>query len=186
MATYLSDMGPDTWDAKMRAALLGDSAAYRDLLKGLRPWLYAYFTRRLRGADCEDLVQMTLLSLHEKRHTYDPNAPFMPWLAAVARHKLIDHVRKQGKRVYVEWDDEAATGEGLFGHDDTAAALARRDLAELLKYLSPQQARVIRLHKLSELSVQEVSDLTGHSVSNVKVMVQRGLKKLQALMGGGQ
>ena len=170
----------------MRAALMGDANAYRDLLNGLRPWLHAYFTRRLKGADCEDLVQMTLLSLHEKRHTYDPNAPFMPWLAAVARHKLIDHVRKQGKRVYVEWDDDLMSGEGLFGSDDTAAALARRDLAELMTYLSPQQARVIRLHKLGELSVQEVSDLTGLSVSNVKVIVQRGLKKLQTLIGGTQ
>lgn len=170
----------------MRAALDGDSAAYRDLLYGLRPWLHAYFRRRLNSADCEDLVQMTLLSVHEKRHTYDPSAAFMPWLSAVARHKLIDHVRKQGKRVHVEWDEDLASEKGLFGSDDTAAALARRDLSELLTYLSPQQAQVIRLHKLSELSVQEVSDLTGHSVSNVKIMVQRGLKKLQTLIGSEQ
>ncbi len=121
---------------------------------------------------------MTLLSLHEKRHTYDPASPFLPWIAAVARHKLIDHVRKTGRHVHVELDEEL-TGSG----GDLPAELAARDIEALLKTLPPEQARAIRLHKLNELSVGEVSATTGKSASNVKVMVHRGLKKLQALVG---
>lgn len=168
----------------MHRALKGDATAYRALLEGLRPWLVQYFSRRLKGADTDDLVQMTLLSLHEKRHTYDPAAPFGPWLAAVARHKLIDHVRKSGRRVVVELDENLIAAD-FDSADETASAMARKDVEVLLKTLPAEQARLIRLHKLSDLSVQEVSDLTGHSVANVKVMVHRGLKKLQALVGGG-
>ncbi|HVZ29616.1 MAG TPA: sigma-70 family RNA polymerase sigma factor [Asticcacaulis sp.] len=160
----------------MRASLGGDAKAYRTLLQGLRPWLVFYFRRRLKGSDGEDLVQMTLLSLHEKRHTYDPNAPFLPWIAAVARHKLIDFVRKSGRHIDVELDE---TIEG-----DLPDELARRDVEVLLAALPKDQAEIVKLHKLDELSVDEVSAATGKSPSAVKVTVHRALKKLQAMVGG--
>ncbi len=177
MATYNSEY----WQAWMTAAQQGDAKAYRDLLGALRPWLVSYFRRRLPGANVEDLVQMTLLSLHEKRHTYDPASPFLPWIAAVARHKLIDQVRKTGRHVHVELDEEL-TGDG----GDLPSGLAARDVEALLKTLPPDQARAIRLHKLKDLSVDEVSAATGKSASNVKVLVHRGLKKLQAMVGAKQ
>lgn len=174
MATY----NTEDWQRWMAAAQGGDAKAYRTLLSALRPWLLSYFRRRLPGADVEDLVQMTLLSLHEKRHTYDPASPFMPWIAAVARHKLIDLVRKTGRHVHVELDEDLM-GDG----GDLPAELAARDVEALLKALPADQARAIRLHKLNDLSVDEVSAATGKSASNVKVLVHRGLKKLQSLVG---
>ena len=165
----------------MRASLDGDAAAYRTLLGQLRPWLLSYFRRRLKGSDGEDLVQMTLLSLHEKRHTYDPAAAFMPWIAAVARHKLIDYVRKAGRHVHVELDDDQIADDGREG--TLPPELARRDVDILLSQLPKDQARIIRLHKLHEMSVDDVSAATGKSASAVKVTVHRGLKRLQALVG---
>ncbi|WAC49845.1 sigma-70 family RNA polymerase sigma factor [Asticcacaulis sp. SL142] len=180
MAAYY----PETWQKWMRAALDGDAQAYRDLLMSIRPFLVGYFSRRLNAghhgqAEVEDLVQMTLLSLHEKRATYDRSAPFVPWLMAVARHKLIDYVRKTKKAVHVELDDSLCAVDGY------GPALARRDVAILLTQLPRDQARVIRLHKLKELNVEEVSRVTGHSMANVRVMVHRGVKRLQALIAGG-
>lgn len=173
MNTYNSE----DWQIWMRAAQAGDAASYRKLLGTLRPWLLSYFRRRLKGGDCEDLVQMTLLSLHEKRHTYDPTAPFMPWIAAVARHKLIDYVRKHGRHIHVELDEAMGVEDGF------KPELAARDVKVLLDQLPQDQARVIGLHKLQELSVEETAAATGKSVSSVKVIVHRGLKKLQALVG---
>jgi RNA polymerase sigma-70 factor (ECF subfamily) len=120
---------------------------------------------------------MTLLALHEKRHTYDPTARFMPWLVAVARHKLIDYVRKHKRHVHVELDEE------IVSDDSTDTGLAARDVAALMVHLSPDQAEALRLHKLMDLSVDEVSAKTGKSTSSVKVLVHRGLKKLQLLVG---
>ncbi len=161
----------------MRDAQGGNAQAYRALLAALRPWLVSYFRRRLRGSDGEDLVQMTLLSLHEKRHTYDPTAPFMPWIAAVARHKLIDYVRKTGRHVHVELNEELGLEDGM------QPDLAARDVAVLLAQLPKDQARIIQLHKLGGLSVEEVSVATGKTPSAIKVTMHRGLKKLQALVG---
>ncbi len=82
--------------ALMIAALDGDAAAYRALLKELTPHLRAYFARRT--ADAEDLVQETLIAIHAKRATYDRALPFTAWLHAIARYKLIDHFRRMKLR----------------------------------------------------------------------------------------
>ena len=80
----------------MRAAQDGDSASYRQLLTGIIP-LLRHFVRKhrtfLQPADVEDLVQNILLSLHAVRATYDPARPFLPWLYAIARNRMMDGSR---------------------------------------------------------------------------------------------
>jgi RNA polymerase sigma-70 factor (ECF subfamily) len=162
------------WDGWMRAALKGDQKAYRLLLTSLRLWLAAYFTKRVHYNAVEDLVQDTLLTLHAKRQTFDPHYSFGPWIAAVARHRWIDHLRATLKYVETKLDDN-------FLYQETERdACAKHDVKALLKLIPPPQAKVIELVKLRELSIEEVSKQTGHSPSSVKVMVHRGMKKMMA------
>ena len=49
-------------------------------------------------ADVEDAVQETLLAIHLKRHTWDPEQPLAPWVYAIARHKVVDALRRRGRR----------------------------------------------------------------------------------------
>ena len=43
----------------------------------------------------EDIVQDILTTVHAKRHTWQQTKPILPWLYAIARHRLIDHLRRQ-------------------------------------------------------------------------------------------
>ncbi len=43
--------------------------------------------------DIEDVVQEMSLSIHLKRHTWDPEKPVAPWVMAIARNKLIDSLQ---------------------------------------------------------------------------------------------
>src|SRR6185369_8676105 len=90
----------------MRAAIAGDCNAYHRLLQSLSNSLRAATRRGFAqfGAamnDVEDVVQETLLAIHLKRHTWDPNQPLGPWVRAIARHKLIDALRHRGRRIEV-------------------------------------------------------------------------------------
>src|SRR3546814_19035089 len=78
----------------MAAAQKGDKAAYNVLLSETGMWLERYFRRRVPPHHLEDLVQDVLLALHAKRATYDTARPFLPWLAATARYRWVDHLRK--------------------------------------------------------------------------------------------
>src|SRR6201987_3126580 len=104
----------DEWTGLMRSAMSGDSAAYHRLLKAVTPVLRAAARRGLARAgqpidESEDIVQAILLAVHLKRHTWDVKAPFAPWLFAIARNKLIDALRRRGRRVFVNIDDFADT-----------------------------------------------------------------------------
>src|ERR1700745_3490045 len=98
----------------MRLAIFGDSAAYHRLLRAVTPVLRAGARRGLARAgqsvdQSEDIVQDILLAVHLKRHTWDANAPFAPWLFAIPRNKRINALRRRGRRVFVNTDDFAET-----------------------------------------------------------------------------
>lgn len=91
-----ADQGAE-WGRLMAAAQAGDSAAYRQLLGDILPFVRAIIVRQIGRTD-EDAAQDALLSLHLVRHTYDPARPFKPWLAAIVRHRLLDGLRRQTRR----------------------------------------------------------------------------------------
>jgi RNA polymerase sigma-70 factor (ECF subfamily) len=145
-------------------------------LDALGELLRRYFTRRLGRSDvgAEDLVQETLIAIHTKRATYDAGLPFTPWLYAVARYKLMDHLRRQRVRTAVPLED---AGE-MFARDETESAMARRDLDRLLESLPESSQDIIRKVKLEGLTTAEVAERTGRSEIAVRVGIHRGLKAL--------
>jgi RNA polymerase sigma factor (sigma-70 family) len=172
----------DQLRAWMSAGLEGDAAAHAALLRALVPLLRSYYGRRLRGAeaDVEDLVQETLIAVHERRATYDRERPFTPWLYAVARYRLIDHCRRR-RAVPTADLEEVLIEEGF-----EEAEAARMDMERLLAGLPPKQARAIRDTHIEGLSVAEAARNAGLGESDVKVSVHRGLKALAARIRGGR
>lgn len=164
--------------------LNGDATAYHAFLKDLSAYLRGFFRKRLFGwpDDVEDLVQETLLALHNQRHTYRADQPLTPWVHAIARYKLVDLLRSKTSREAHNdpLDDELE----LFASSDTDAADARRDLGKLLADLPDRQRLPIVHVKLEGLSVLEVAQMTGMSESAVKIGVHRGLKALAAKIRG--
>lgn len=162
--------------------LAGDALAYREFLKGLSAHLRAYFRRRLSSLpdEIEDLVQDTLLAIHNQRQTYREDLPVTAWVHAIARYKLIDLFRGRAGRENLH--DPLEDDLEVFATSDTDAADAKRDVTKLLEQL-PDNQRLPLIHtKLQGLSVAEAAQATGMSESAIKVGVHRGLKALAALM----
>ena len=161
--------------------LAGDGAAYHAFLKGLSGFLRAYLRGRLAGIpdEVEDLVQETLLAVHNQRHTYDPGQPLTAWVHAIARYKMVDLFRRRAGRevLHEPLDDDA-----LFAASDEGAREARRDLAVLLGQLPDRHRLPIQYVKIDGMSVAEAARVTGMSESAVKVGIHRGLKALAALV----
>lgn len=173
----------------MLASLNGDSTAYRRLLVRLSGHLRAYFNGRLsrvgrNKAEAEDLVQETLLAIHISRHTYDPVEPFTPWLHAVARYKLIDHLRRTlSTEAYAPVDD---ADELLTDTDDNLDAESALDLNRLLVHLPEKMRQSIQYVKIDGFSVAEAARRFEISESDVKISIHRGLKTLAKIIAGGK
>jgi RNA polymerase sigma-70 factor (ECF subfamily) len=163
----------------MLRSLAGDGKAYEILLRRLNCFLRTYYSRRLgsgRAADAEDLLQETLIAMHARRLTYDTTRPFTAWVHAIARYKLIDHLRRTKRRAEDPLDDP----DILFGSEDANAAEAHIDVEQLLRRLPEKTRRLIRDVKIEGLSTAEAAARHEMSESAVKVGVHRGLKSLGA------
>ena len=160
--------------------LAGDAPSYHAFLRELSAHLRAFVRKRLARMpdEVEDIVQESLLAVHNQRHTYDSAQPLTPWLHAIARYKLVDFLRRSaGAPLGGDALDDAS--ELLLAVDDNAAR-AQRDVAKLLATL-PERHRLPIVHmKLEGRSVVETARLTGMSESAVKIGVHRGLKALAA------
>jgi len=160
----------------MIQSLTGDEQAYRTLLKEVSALLRDYYRRRLaEGAAVDDLTQETLIALHRRRMTYEPDRPFTAWLHAIARYKLIDYLRSRRRHQALCLDE---TPEALLAVDQTAAQNDHGDLERLLASIPDEQRALIRAVKIEGRSIAEVSAASGLSPSAVKVKIHRAIKAL--------
>jgi RNA polymerase sigma factor (sigma-70 family) len=155
----------------------GDKQAYAAMLTACRGWLLRYYHRKVPPEQIEDLVQDTLLSLHRKLASYDPSRPVIPWMAAIARYRFVDHLRIAYHNAADAIEDDMALAQ-----DDEPALTARLSLDRLFEALPDAQCRAIELVKIEGLSISEASTSTGQSESLIKVNIHRGLKRLSALI----
>ena len=168
----------------MAASQEGDGPAYDALLRGLQAVVSLYVRRRVGVTPwAEDVVQDVLFSIHRARHTWNPKRPFAPWFYAVLQSRLVDAIRVQ-KRIGMWEEPMDAFPPVVWSESAEAVTIARADLAEAMRQLSPAQRLVIERLKLAELSVKQVAKETGMTESNVKVIAHRGYAALRRLLLG--
>jgi RNA polymerase sigma-70 factor, ECF subfamily len=171
----------DEWTDLMRSAISGDNAAYHRLLKAITPVLRAAARRGLARAgqpldQSEDIVQDILLAVHVKRHTWDASAPFAPWLFAIARNKLIDALRRRGRRVFVNIDDFAET----IADRPAAETAPANEVAAHLDALPARQREVLRSIAVESASIKDTAAKFSMTEGAVRVALHRGLASLTA------
>ena len=174
-----------TWTGWMRAANAGDEIAYRCLLQALTPLLRQVAQRGFArsgfgNSDVEDVVQETLLAIHLKRQTWDEGAAITPWVTAIAHHKLIDSLRRRGRRVELPIDDFF----DVLPAKPTTESLSSREAERLLSVLGGRQRDVVHAISIEGRSTQEVASRFGISEGAVRVAFHRGLSALAASTRG--
>ena len=170
----------------MILARTGNGRAMGDLLRGLSPRLRAYIRGQLlrsgrrEPADVEDVLQTVLLAIHAKQDTFDATQPLSGWVYAIARYKVVDHLR----RTQHQWSDASIDdAAGIAAADETGAAEASRDLGVVLGRLPERTRSLIEDVKLRGLTASEAAARVGMTEAAVKVAIHRGLQRLFGIFG---
>jgi RNA polymerase sigma-70 factor (ECF subfamily) len=167
------------WAALMRAARAGDGTAYdrclREIAQALRP-LVRRGLQRAGGnpVELEDVVQEILIAVHLKRHTWDEARPIAPWIAGIARYKIIDALRRRGYRTDLPIDDFAETLPAE-SKDETASG---RDVERSLEALPEGQRKVVRAIAVEGTSIADTARRFSMTEGAVRVALHRGLGAL--------
>lgn len=179
-------VGVSPIEQELRALLLaglgGDAIAYRRFLDQMARRLRAYLRHRLYQQQdfVEDILQETLLAIHNNRLTYRTEDPLTAWVHAIAKYKLMDFMRlhRRHDSINEPLDDHT----DIFSEADGEAEQARRDINVLLNELPDRQRLPIQLVKLQGLTVVEAAKASGLSESAIKMGVYRGMKALALLV----
>lgn len=169
----------------MHSAQAGEASAYATLLRNLAPMLHRFIRRRqshLSTHDIDDLVQDIFLSVHAARDTYDPTVPFLPWLFAIARNRMVDEARRRARRSASE-TPMPRLPEGFPRPDAKKIADAFTDpiaLKQAIEALPTRQRQAVELLKLQGRTLYEAAAISGISIAALKINLHRAIEKLRA------
>ena len=158
--------------AKPAQAPLADVDGFREFYEQALPRTYAYFYHRCGRAagTAEDLTQETFLAavteLRKGRHVDDPLA----WIRGIARHKLIDHYRREARSAGVSAIAAPVSGDAAVWY----AAEDRELTLRTLDALPALQRAALVLRYLDDLSVRDVARALGKSVHATESLLGRG------------
>lgn len=140
-------------------------------------------------SDAEDAVQDIFLDIWKSAHRYDPGvASEVTFVAMIARRRLIDRRRKEGRAPNTQALTEASASQAAGSNtvdlpdvdpgagEDVAAA--RRALGQL----SQEQQRVLQLSIFHGLSHDKISKATGLPLGTVKTHARRGLIRIREII----
>jgi len=179
---------PDRWKRLMLAAQEGRQREYAIFLREAAIFIRVIARRHHRNTGLvEDVVQETLTSIHRMRHTYEPGRPVEPWVAAIAKARSIDVLRRHTRISKRETGEDT---DVLSSHPDRGASTESRlvsesVIADAMANLTDAQREAVRLLKIEELSLAEAASVSGLSVQALKSALHRAMQKLRTSLKGG-
>lgn len=162
----------------MQSALAGNQRVYQTFLGEIARHLKPFLLTRVPPADVDDVLQDILISIHKARHTYDGRRPVLPWVAAIARFRLADYLRRHYAEARYPRTDIAEL-ENSLSADVTEPAGASESISEAVLQLPERQQKILHLMHTEGYTAKEVGAQLGMKESAVKVAAHRAYKLLR-------
>ncbi|WP_307128864.1 RNA polymerase sigma factor [Streptomyces sp. B1I3] len=181
------------YDAELAAAVgraqQGDEDAFAAAYRMVHPGLLGY-VRGLVGEDAEDVASDAWLEIARDLGRFrGDGAGFRGWTAMIARHRALDHLRRQARRPrtgLLEQDVLEMPGE----HDTAAAALeslSTEAALAMIRTLPREQAEAVLLRVVVGLDGPATARVLGKRSGAVRTSAYRGLRRLaEQLIPGGR
>jgi len=156
----------------------GDREAFSRLYADFAPMVHGILLARVPRDEVDDLLQEILISIHKARHTYDGKRPYKPWAYAIAKFRLLDHLRAHYSdklRHAIDFDE---LEENLHEHV-TESEMSYESISGEVQKLPEKQALILQLMHQEGYTAKEVAEKIGMNESAVKVAAHRAYKILR-------
>lgn len=168
----------------------GDNHAYSLFLNQAADFLRKIMSKWIKNSEIkEELVQETLLSIHQNVHTFQSNLKAEPWISTIARYKVIDHLRRN-RHQYQELTEDVTnslqdTNSSLENHDDSWKYFHELVKTELEKLDELSKMAIIKT-KFEDKSTREAAIELGLKENALRTRISRGMQKLRKNLLGLQ
>lgn len=160
----------------------GDVNAFSHLIDQHKKMVFAVIYRMVDSKeDTEELAQDVFIKAFKSIKLFEGKSKFSTWIYKIAYFTAINHLRKK-KMLQVPLNEalianvSEATLNGLNNDDQ------KKYIKAAMAYLKPIERELITLYYLQELNNKEVAEITGLSLSNIKVSILRIRKKMMGIL----
>ena len=168
--------------ARLAAAQMGEGWAVSALWRDMHPRLLRYLRASVVRGSAEDLASDVWLDAARGLGRFEGDErAFRAWVFTIARRRVVDAVRAHRRRGTYPVDP--ATLADHFTAQDEGELAAREALdaaLERIAALPADQAQVVLLRVLGDLSLEDTAKILGKRVGTVGVLQHRALRKLAA------
>lgn len=177
-------VGPsdDRFDDVLLAARAGGEWAWTRIYDELAPKVVGYL-RAHGAADPQDVAGEVFLQVVRGLPGFSGGKPeFMAWTFTIAHRRLVDDLRRRGRRPVAPAPSdtiERAAGAGGDVHDDAEARIADASVQAAIAKLPPDQRSVLLLRIIGDLTIEEIARVVGKRPAAVKALQRRGLRRLE-------
>lgn len=162
---------------------------FEALIDAFQDPLVRYAFCRLKDVcDAEDVVQDVFLKAYARRNELRDIYPVAPYLYRMVANLCIDRLRRPGP-VMVTIDEIGAENMPRVrsvAFERVAAAEQLQQAEALLARLPKRQAEALRLRAFDDLSLGEIAQMHGCSLSTVKSRLRYGIARLRKILPQGK
>ncbi len=180
---------------EVERALDGACSGHADALGTLWREYQPLLLRYLRGRGLEDpeglTTQIWIDAARGLNRFQGDSDDFRRWLFTIAHRRVVDTRRRASRRwlsIRLSDDDDAAdvtpTRDVTYDSYDERASLQRA--LDLVSTLPDAMREAVLLRIVADLSVPDVAEIMGRTPGNVRVLVHRGLQRLEQELTGGR
>ncbi|MGV9250954.1 RNA polymerase sigma factor [Streptomyces sp. NPDC003697] len=172
--------------AAVARAQEGDEAAFAVAYRIVQPGLLGYL-RGIVGDDAEDVASDAWLEIARDLGRFKGDgAGFRGWTATIARHRALDHLRRQRVRprpAALEQDVLELPGTHST-HEQALESLSTERALALVRALPRDQAEAVLLRVVVGLDGPATARVLGKRPGAVRTAAYRGLKRLAGQLSG--
>ena len=167
----------------------GDIESFEELILRYQPRIFGMARKYFRNeSDVEDLVQTIFTKTYKKLGSFKKTAPFEHWFMRLSVNTCYDALRRRTKH------REQAVSDLMFedeswqnrldnipdSEDQESLEKANELVHSVMEQISNKARIVLTMQELEGRSIKEISELTGWSISLVKVQAFRARKEMRA------
>ncbi len=172
----------DTYIQKVRD---GEIDAFRFIIKQYKDEAYSLAISVVKDEFfAQDVVQNAFINAYTSLDTFSGRSKFSTWLYRIVINEAYAQLRKQKRKGEIR-DDLSQVKESS-RISDTILKMEednqRYYINEALKKLSANYSLSLRLFYLQDYTIEEITEVTGWSNSNTKVILHRARNQMKVLL----
>lgn len=161
----------------------GDQASFSFLVNRYKDMAYSIALKILRNSqDAEDAAQESFVKAYQQLHTFQGNSKFSTWLYTIVYRTSVSKLQKNKVLTFSITED--LNDNFVYDYSSPQLELLQANeqqyyIKKAIQKLPEIEALLVTLFYINENTIKEIEEITGLTISNIKVKLFRARKILE-------